>query len=149
MSKDKDKAPRSFAVFLANLAEGDANKELSEALDELSRKLQTEALSRNGMSKGSLTIKLNMAIDPRGVVAVGWDVATREPKPSRTGGVMFVDDDGYLTHENPRQQKQLAFRDVNNERRFVEVQDAGRTFADVQDDKGMFDPETGEVRRAP
>lgn len=146
---DKKSAPRSFAVFLANLAEGDANKELSEALDELSRKLQADALDRNGVSKGSLSLKLNLAIDPRGLVAVGWDTATREPKPSRTGGVMYIDKDGHMTAENPRQQK-LAFRDVNSERGFADVDDVSRAMAQVgATDRTVYDPETGEVRRAP
>jgi hypothetical protein len=125
-----EKAPRSFAVFLANLADGDANRELSEEWKKLSDELQKDSSNRNAVSKGKLNLKLSLQVDPRGVCTIGWDVETREPKPPRVGGVMWIDANGNMVHENPRQQK-LPLREVG-----------GREPGDV------FDPDTGEVRRA-
>jgi hypothetical protein len=152
----EEKPARSFSVFAATVADGDLNREVSEALHDLSNELQTDALRRNAVSKGTLTVKLNLSIDPRGQVVVGWDCATREPKPPRTGGVMWIDKDGYMVAENPRQQK-LPLHEVPNERRFAEVGDkrgkvgdySGRAAAKPNNDNADdWDPETGEVEGA-
>lgn len=125
--KKEDTAPRSFAVFIHDLADGDANRELSELLHELVKKLAADAYNRASVSKGKLGVKFNVSVDPRGQVVIGWDASTTEPKPPRTGGVMWLDKGNNLVAENPRQQK-LPLREVG-----------GR-------DREAVDPETGEVR---
>jgi hypothetical protein len=128
-AKEDEVAARSFATFIHHLADGDANRELSEELHKLSQELQKDAYNRNAVSKGTLKVGFKLSIDPRGQVTIGWDVETREPKPPRVGGVMWIDKKGNLVHENPRQQK-LPLREVG-----------GR-------EPDAFDPETGEVRAA-
>ncbi len=113
-----------------DLADGDANREASEELHKLIETLQKDADLRNAVSKGRMVIKIAASVDPRGVVTFGWDIERREPKPPRTGGVMWIGKDGQLTPQNPRQEK-LPLYEV-----------AGRE--PTIDD---FDPHTGEVRK--
>jgi hypothetical protein len=114
---------RSFATFFSLLGEGDANDEASEALFLLGQALQDEALKRNAQIKGSLTLKLDITCDPRGVVGVSWDVARKDPKPQRIAAALWVDKNGNLVHENPRQQN-LFPREVRQVQRAVrEIED--------------------------
>ncbi len=101
-----DKAPRSFAVLFAQLADGDANREVSQELYDLVNKLYTAAESCGAPAKGSITVKLSVSVDPRGVAGMSWETAKREPKPQRIAGVLWMDPKtGNLMHENPRQPK--------------------------------------------
>lgn len=104
MPEDTSANARSFATFYATLGDGDANKETSAEMHELSKALQDQALKRNDVVKGTLTIKLEVSCDPRGVVGVTWDVARKDPKPQRVAAALWVDKKGHLVHENPRQQ---------------------------------------------
>lgn len=101
---EKESTARSFAVIWAQLADGDANREVSQELYDLVNKLYTAAESCGAPAKGSITIKLNVSVDPRGVVGMGWDTSTREPKPQRIAGILWMDPKtGNLMTQNPRQ----------------------------------------------
>lgn len=120
MDKGKDKGqdddltlagPRSFAVFLARLGDGEANFELSEALHRLTDKLHDEALNA-GKAKGKLTLTLAFAVGKNGQVEIERDVKVAEPKPVRGKAVAWIDRKGNLVSENPRQAK-LPLRPVD------------------------------------
>jgi len=102
MTTNKDHG-RSFSVFLAKLAEGDANAELTDKLQRLTKLCHMEARARNAKVGGEITLKLKLSCDPRGIAAFDWDAALKEPKPKRNGAVMFTTKEGHLLEENPRQ----------------------------------------------
>jgi hypothetical protein len=101
---EKDSGARSFSVIFAQLADGDANREVSQELYDLVTKLYADAEHRGTQSKGSVTVKLSVSVDPRGVVGMAWETATREPKPQRIAGILWMDPKtGNLMTQNPRQ----------------------------------------------
>ena len=97
--------PRSFARFVEQACDGDICSQASEALHELLKKLETDSSASSGVAKGKLTLTLTLGVDPRGQVAIGYDIATKEPKPARAGGIGWLTKGGNCTFENPRQQK--------------------------------------------
>lgn len=103
--------PRSFGVFLNGLAEGEAMAACSHGLHELVEKLQEESVDQNKELRGELRLTIQLIADPKGYVAVGYDLATKAPKPQRSGSIMWITKGGNLTLENPRQQK-LPLREV-------------------------------------
>lgn len=103
--------PRSFAVFVQQLGDGDLNSELSEAFHKLGCALQNESLARSEAVGGTLALKLKAKCDPRGVVQFTWDVKMEPPKPKRCGASVWVDRHGHFVHDNPRQ-KALFPREV-------------------------------------
>jgi hypothetical protein len=110
MSEDTT-GPRSFAVFVQQLGDGDLNSELSAAFHKLGRALQEESLARSELVGGTLALKLKAKCDPRGIVQFTWDVKVEPPKPKRVGASVWVDRHGRFVHENPRQ-KPLFPREV-------------------------------------
>lgn len=96
-------APRSFAVFLQQLGDGDLNTELSELLHRLGVRLQDESLTRNGEVSGTLTLKIKVKCDPRGLAHFTWETKMEPPKPKRCGASVWVNKQGNFVHENPRQ----------------------------------------------
>lgn len=108
--------PRSFGVFLHALADGEAMAACSNELHKLVSVLQDESLEQNAELKGELRLTIKVTADPKGHVAVSYDLATKEPKPVRSSSIMWITKGGNLTVENPRQQK-LPLRDVDLSRR--------------------------------
>ncbi|MGW8286200.1 MAG: hypothetical protein ACWGPR_10830 [Candidatus Deferrimicrobiaceae bacterium] len=115
MSEDIDdierEGPRSFGVFLNGLADGEAMAACSHDLHELVQKLQEESVAQNKDLRGELKLSIQLIADPKGFVAVGYDIATKAPKPQRSGSMMWITRGGNLSLENPRQQK-LPLREV-------------------------------------
>jgi len=128
---EKDEGPRSFTRFLEQVAEGEANGELSRALQKLTVACATHAKLQNDTVGGSLELKLNLSVEPGGIVGVSYSVKTKEPDPKRAGSIFWTTKGGNLSVENPRQQK-LPLREVtadNGETRLVDddgvIVDAG------------------------
>ena len=111
----KEEGPRSFIVFIRNLAGGDAESILSYELHELGKRLQEEAHARGDKVKGTLTLALGFIADPKGMVEIGWQVTAAPPKPRRPTGMFWFTKGGNLSPEIPRQTK-FPFSDVANER---------------------------------
>ena len=101
--ENKQTGPRSFAVFVQQLGDGDLNTELSEELYKLGNALQHESLARSDAVVGGLTLKLKAKCDPRGVVHFTWDVKMDRPKPKRVGASVWVNKQGNFVHDNPKQ----------------------------------------------
>lgn len=116
--------PRSFAVFVQQLGDGDLNSELSEELHKLGNALQDESLARSEVVGGALTLKLKAKCDPRGVVQFVWDVKMEPPKPKRCGASVWVDKHGHFVHDNPKQ-KTLFPREVVQDAEIREVDEDG------------------------
>lgn len=121
-TKDKDEGPRSFARFIESLADGAACSELSEELFGLSNKLQDESLARNTPVKGELTLKIKLAADPRGMVAIHYDVKRKDPVRPTSAGVMWLTKGGNLTAQNPKQLELGALRQVKQREDVREVE---------------------------
>ena len=62
-------APRSFGVFLNRIAYGDCERECSDELFKLMRKLREES-QQSGVAKGTMTLKLGLEVDEQGEVKV-------------------------------------------------------------------------------
>lgn len=108
----KEEGPRSFGVFLNELAEGEAEQKLSAELFDLIRKLKEQAIASDGKIKGELNLKLRFVVQEAGPVAVGFDVTTKAPKVRNTPGYFWVTRGGNLTIHNPKQAK-LPLREVS------------------------------------
>lgn len=106
MSKEKEtEGPRNFGVFLSRVDDGDAVIALSAEQHKLMTVLATEADRIQGTVKGSLTLKLDFAVEHNGVVGVKYSIARKEPSPARGGSVFFMSKGNNLEVENPRQKK--------------------------------------------
>lgn len=109
--ESKEEGPRSFSRFLHTLADGEAESTLSYQLHELMKRCQEEAITRVGMVKGALSLKLRFAIDEHGHAEIAYDVAIKEPARKTSKGHFWLTKHGNLTAENPKQTK-LPLRDV-------------------------------------
>jgi hypothetical protein len=105
---DEEEGPRSFGVFLTQVDDGQALIVLSQEQHDLLIALSTEADRTQSPAKGKLTLSLEYTVEPSGVTAVKYGVATKEPSPVRGGSMFWLSKGSNLTVENPRQ-KQLPF----------------------------------------
>lgn len=109
---EKEQSIHDFAVFLNELSEGRLRDEASRQLTELIAYLHSHALTTSGTGKGSITLKLNLAVDNRGLVTVDGETVVKQPKPLLGGDCFFVSRKGNgLSRTNPKQ-PQLPFRAV-------------------------------------
>lgn len=110
--KAEDEGPRSFAVFLTHLSEGEAERELSRQMQALMKQMRDEAIARNGKIKGALAVNFKFIIPPTGPVAVTYDVTSKAPKRVTSEGYFWLTKGGNLTHKNPKQEE-LPLREVS------------------------------------
>lgn len=109
---DEQHGARSFVHFLADLADGHANRELSADLRKLSVELNDLALSLGATVKGELSVKLIFKAEKTGVVTVTCESNLKLPKRPTPGGVMWLTTDGHLTAANPKQLSLGALREI-------------------------------------
>jgi hypothetical protein len=102
--EEKEEGPRSFSVFVGNLAEGEAERELSYHLHEVCKRLQEEAHLRQAVVKGGLVLKIKIAADKNGTAAIHYDVEPKMPKRQTSNSVYWMTKGGNLTPDNPKQQ---------------------------------------------
>lgn len=103
--------PRSFARFIDNLADGDCERDCATELFELLAVLRREADSAGGVAKGALTLKLSFEVSIRDEVEVKYEIVAKEPLPIRPKGHVWLDRNGQVVFQNPRQ-RDLPFREV-------------------------------------
>lgn len=106
---EKDEGPRSFAVFLTQIADGDLDRELSAKLHEVGLALDTE-VENVGKAKGEISLTIKFDADRKNVV-VSYDAKIKKPAPPRPGTTMWLTPGSNFSPENPRQGK-LPLRDV-------------------------------------
>lgn len=97
--------PRSFTRLLATLAEGDADRDLTEAWGRLLVQTRKSALFARDGAKGSLTLKLNAHIDDRDEVTMTYSITVKEPTKPTSKDTRWLDQGGRIVDESPRQQK--------------------------------------------
>jgi hypothetical protein len=98
--------PRSFGVFLQQLADGAAHSELSRETHDLLEKLHDEAQQRGpaGIASGKLTLTIDFKVETKGIVGIKYGITTKEPKPDRGGDVFWLTKGRNLSKDNPKQQ---------------------------------------------
>jgi hypothetical protein len=94
--------PPSFAHFFTTIHRGAANEEVSGELQKLVQALRDEAMGSGNVEKGSLTVKLDFAIEGE-LMMINYDVKRKDPKAKRARAVAFHTTDGALLPEDPRQ----------------------------------------------
>lgn len=119
-----DQSIHDLAVLLNEMNEGRLRDEATRELTALLGYLQAHSLSVNKAAKGALTLKLNVSVDPRGLVSLDGELAVKQPKPLLGGDCFFLTKKNGLARSNPKQ-PQLPFRAVEA--------------------APLHDPETGEV----
>lgn len=121
-----EEGARSYARTVEMLADGSAQIEMSEELHGLLMALGEEAKARSSKVKGSMTVTLDLSVEPTGIVGVDYSIKTKKPDPRRPGSVLWLTKGGNLSPQNPRQQN-LPLREVggSNEGPAREVRDAG------------------------
>lgn len=111
MSKVEE-GPRSFLNFLAELGQGDAQRELSDELHELGKRLANESLARDAKVSGELTLKIKFKAEKNGLVSTGYEIKRKDPSRSTTPGVAWLTPGGNFTSENPRQAELPGLREI-------------------------------------
>lgn len=87
-----------FARFIQEQRQGALHAELSDALAELS------AAVLGVEKKGTLTLKLTVTPSKDGsTIIISDDVKLTAPQPARGAGIFFVDTEGNISRDNPRQ----------------------------------------------
>lgn len=100
-----NEAPASFAELLTELGGGDAHRDLHADLKELVRAIHEQAIGIDGPTKikGTMKIAIKVAIDARGNVGVDIDHSITKPKKRRPTAQAWIDRNGNLVTEHPRQ----------------------------------------------
>lgn len=100
-----------IAILLNEMNDGRLRDEASRLLTELLGYLHQHALNVSGKAKGSLSLKLNFAVDNKGLVTLDGEMAVKQPKPLLGGDCFFITKRNGLSRSNPKQ-TQLPFRAV-------------------------------------
>lgn len=118
---------RSFPIFVTQVRDGEISAELSEKLGKLLDELTNRA-DMGGVAIGELKLAFKFKVDNRGVVNIVHDADIKLPKLKPAIATMWMDRNGRLIPENPRQTK-LALRAVDSKktRKQVDVSRPRRT----------------------
>jgi hypothetical protein len=103
-----------FNVILTQVAGGALRDELSDTMRDALLQLEQRALGTSKVAKGTLTLKLALAVEPNGLVCVDGDVLTKLPKPLRQQDHFHLTKTGGLSRKNQHQQE-LQFKEVVND----------------------------------
>ena len=108
-----NEGPRSASHFISEVADGALAAQLSGELHRMGQVLDAEGNARDSIVKGEIAVKIKFARDRGGVVTIEYDVKVKEPAKVTSRGVAWITAGGNFTHENPRQLKLGAIRDVS------------------------------------
>lgn len=98
-----EEGPRSFSVFLQNIAEGEAEIECARQLQELTRCLMDEMDRRRDKVAGSLNLRVKVLVDTAGHAAISYAVTQSKPARKTSGAIFWVTKGGNLSVSDPRQ----------------------------------------------
>ena len=90
-----------FAVFLADIEQGELRDDLSATQAEVVGKLKDLSKLKSGPVKGKMVLAITYVVEGK-AVTVDTDIATKVPKPARKRDHFFVGKNG-LTRRNPAQ----------------------------------------------
>lgn len=95
--QDEERATRPFADVLQALQRGRTHRELSTALQDL-----TKAVVDTHRA-GSLTLTLKVSRNKAGMIEVDDTVTVKPPKADRTTSLFYATDEANLVRDDPRQ----------------------------------------------
>lgn len=95
--------PRAFTQVLLMLADGDVHEQLSQEMQRLVRSLVAQSRAQVKSVKGTLSLKLAVTCDTKGVLDIRPEIKIDEPKPRRQNTIAWADPSGNVTEKNPRQ----------------------------------------------
>lgn len=127
-SKGTDTGIKGMAVLLTKLDEGGYEREASDEMHELCKRLAQHA-THFGKAKGEIVMTLKFDVDNAGTCNIATDLNIKEPKPIRGRTMVWLDRQNYIALQNPRQGDLPGIREVPRPAAPVDV-----------------DTETGEVR---
>lgn len=100
----KKEGARSFAVFVADCADGELLSEASQELHDLVSKLGEMADEYHCKAKGKFTLTFDLSVDQKGVMGIDYDVkAKATTKYKRATAQAWATDGGNVSFINPRQ----------------------------------------------
>lgn len=118
----EDPPIRPFADWLRELAHGKTHDEMSEAIWDLTQRV------RETGKKGS--VQLTIAIEPmpktdgKGPLVINDEIKLRLPEFNRDASVAYVDGNGNLARNDPRQPELTGLRDVSANPEPTELREA-------------------------
>ena len=104
MAATEDTTSPNFAHLISQLDTGGFNYDATEELKRLVQALEGAA-EQDGKSKGTVTLKLTLSMDKRGLLTIIPDLQVKSPTPARPATAMWVGKEGVLHRSDPRQQK--------------------------------------------
>lgn len=122
--EEEEKGPRSFAVFVDQLADGALNLDASVELQRMGKALAARINAGERKAKGKLTLDLGFEIDAGGAVRITYSLKRKDPPVPTTPGVCWTDGNDNFVHSNPRQLS-LGIREVAPPKR--DARDVGRS----------------------
>lgn len=143
MTKDAaavaDEGARSATRFIEQVADGQCAADLSHAFHKLGLRMLAETKQRADKCSGEVVLKIKFIAEPSGIVGVGYEINSKEPKSKTSGSVFWLTKGGNFSTDNPRQAVLPGIREV---KRNEEVRDLGEIGgADVANDNAL--PERG------
>lgn len=106
MNPPPDEGPRDFGSFLLEQARGKTHDELSQALQDVTKKVIETG------KKGSLTLTLSIGLlgkDPSEGLVITDEIKTKIPEHDRPSSVFYPDRQGNLSRRDPNQ---MSFEDL-------------------------------------
>lgn len=98
-----EEGPHSFSVLLSKLENGGLIPRVSEEMLALNTELRDIVSTSHLKAKGTLTLKLDVIVEPNGVVVIQATCDTKTPKLHGGTSVMWLTKGGNLTPTNPKQ----------------------------------------------
>lgn len=103
----------NFAAFLAVLNNGTVQRELSDALKEISETMSNHALEHNGKAAAALKLDVKFKLDG-GVFEIYAEHSIKLPKEKPERTILWSTPENFFTVQNPRQVELFGPREVRN-----------------------------------
>lgn len=110
----------TIADMLKLLEDGQFDFDAAALMRELICKMEAHAHTNRGVSKGQMTITIDLLLANNAFTLVP-SVKRKIPEPKHIGTVMFAHEDGSLSRNPPNQRVLFGVRDVEARDRIIEV----------------------------
>lgn len=118
LAADNRPVPRKAVTIsqtLGLLEDGQFDADASALLRELIGKMEAHAFTNRGVSKGKISIELDLTL-ANGAFTVVPSIKRKIPEPKHLGTVMFAHEDGSLSRNPPGQGALFGVRAVEDTR---------------------------------